>query len=216
MSLSAVLLTHKSDGMLSSKPLFPRMTKCYFTITSPILYHISAKTISFIVISWYFSHRYSIRSYCLARQPSLWNPWLFLGTSAIVIKSVVISWHFSHHYALRGYCLALQPSLFNPWLFIGTSAIVVKSVVIPWHSSHLYAIRGYYLSLQLSRYSDWLRAGRSVDLIPVEVRFFCTLPDGPWAHPAPFTMGTGSFPGVKLPGRGANHPPPPSDEVEKQ
>jgi hypothetical protein len=28
------------------------------------------------------------------------------------------------------------------------------------------------------------------------------------------TMGTGSFPGVKRPRRGAEHPPPPSAEVE--
>jgi hypothetical protein len=28
-------------------------------------------------------------------------------------------------------------------------------------------------------------------------------------------MGTGSFPGVKLPGRGADHPPPSSAEVMK-
>ena len=27
------------------------------------------------------------------------------------------------------------------------------------------------------------------------------------AHPASYTMGTGSFPGVKRPGRGVNHPP---------
>jgi hypothetical protein len=29
-------------------------------------------------------------------------------------------------------------------------------------------------------------------------------------------MGTGSFPGVKRPGRGADHPPPPSAEVKKE
>ena len=28
------------------------------------------------------------------------------------------------------------------------------------------------------------------------------------AHPASYTMGTGSFPGVKRPGRGVDHPPP--------
>ena len=33
---------------------------------------------------------------------------------------------------------------------------------------------------------------------------------GPGAHPASCTMGTGSFPGVKRPGRGADHPPPSS------
>jgi hypothetical protein len=30
---------------------------------------------------------------------------------------------------------------------------------------------------------------------------------GPGAHPASCTMGTGYFPGVKRPGRGADHPP---------
>ena len=31
---------------------------------------------------------------------------------------------------------------------------------------------------------------------------------GPGAHPSSYTMGTGSFPGVKRPGRGVDHPPP--------
>jgi len=30
------------------------------------------------------------------------------------------------------------------------------------------------------------------------------------------TMGTGSFPGVKRPGRGVDHPPPPSAEVKER
>jgi hypothetical protein len=34
--------------------------------------------------------------------------------------------------------------------------------------------------------------------------------------PSLCTMGTGSFPGVKRPGRGADHPPPPSAEVENE
>jgi hypothetical protein len=29
-------------------------------------------------------------------------------------------------------------------------------------------------------------------------------------------MGTGPFPGVKRPGRGADHPPPSSSEVKKE
>jgi hypothetical protein len=36
----------------------------------------------------------------------------------------------------------------------------------------------------------------------------------PGAHPASYTMGTGSFPGVKQPGCGADHPRPSSEEVE--
>jgi hypothetical protein len=69
---------------------------------------------------------------------------------------------------------------------------------------------------ELSRYSDWLWAGRSVDRIPVGARFFIHVQTGPRAHPASCTMGTGSFPGVKRPGRGADHPPPPSVEVENE
>ena len=60
-----------------------------------------------------------------------------------------------------------------------------------------------------SRYSDSLRAGRSGDRIPVGARFSAPVQNGPGVHPASCTMGTGSFQGVKRPGRGADHPPPP-------
>jgi hypothetical protein len=39
---------------------------------------------------------------------------------------------------------------------------------------------------------------------------------GPGAHPASYTMDTGSFPGVKRPGRGADHPTPPSAEGKER
>jgi hypothetical protein len=51
--------------------------------------------------------------------------------------------------------------------------------------------------------------------IPVGARFFAHVQTDPEAHSASFTMGTGSFPGVKRPGRGADHPPPSSAEVKK-
>ena len=60
-----------------------------------------------------------------------------------------------------------------------------------------------------SRYSDSLRAGRSGDRIPVEAKFSAPIQTGPGAYPASCTMGTGSFPWVKRPGGGADHPPPP-------
>jgi hypothetical protein len=47
-------------------------------------------------------------------------------------------------------------------------------------------------------------------------RFFAHVQTGPGVHPASCTMGTGSFPGVKRPGRGADHPPPSSAEVRKE
>jgi hypothetical protein len=38
-------------------------------------------------------------------------------------------------------------------------------------------------------------------------RFSAPVQTGPGTHPASYTMGTGSFPGVKWPGCGVNHPP---------
>jgi len=58
----------------------------------------------------------------------------------------------------------------------------------------------------LSRYSDSLRTGRSGDRIPVEARFSTPVQTGHGAHPASYTMGTGSFLGVKRPGRGVEAP----------
>jgi hypothetical protein len=45
---------------------------------------------------------------------------------------------------------------------------------------------------------------------------FSTVQTGPGAHPASCTVGTGSFPGVKWPGRGVDHPPPYSAEVKER
>ena len=47
-------------------------------------------------------------------------------------------------------------------------------------------------------------------------RFSAPVQDGPEAHPASYTIGTGSFPGVKRPGRGLNHQPSYSAEVKER
>jgi hypothetical protein len=62
----------------------------------------------------------------------------------------------------------------------------------------------------------YLRAGQSGDRIPVGERIFAAVQTGPGAHPASCTMGTGSFPGVKRPGRGVDHPPSSSAEVKER
>ena len=46
-------------------------------------------------------------------------------------------------------------------------------------------------------------------------RFSPPVQSGPGAHPASYTMGTGSFPWVKRQGRGINHPPPSRPEVKE-
>ena len=47
-------------------------------------------------------------------------------------------------------------------------------------------------------------------------RFLAPVQTGPGVHPAPCTMGTASFPGVKRPGRGVNHPPVTSAEIKAE
>jgi hypothetical protein len=50
----------------------------------------------------------------------------------------------------------------------------------------------------------------------VGVRLSAPVETGPGAHPASYTMGTGSFTGVKRPGRGVDHPPSSSAEVKER
>jgi hypothetical protein len=47
-------------------------------------------------------------------------------------------------------------------------------------------------------------------------RFSAPVRTGPGAHPASYTMGTGSFPGVKRLGRDVDHPLPSSTEVKER
>jgi hypothetical protein len=67
--------------------------------------------------------------------------------------------------------------------------------------------RKYVVPGWLSWYSDSLQAERPGDRIPVGARFPTSIQNGPGAHAASYTMGTGSFRGVKRPERRVDHPP---------
>ena len=49
-----------------------------------------------------------------------------------------------------------------------------------------------------------------------EARFSAPVQTYRGAHPATYTMRTGSLPGVKRPGRGVDQPPPSTAEVKKR
>ena len=66
---------------------------------------------------------------------------------------------------------------------------------------------------KLSRYSSSVRAGRLGDQILVGARFYTFIKTGSGAQSSSYTMGTRSFPGVKQPGRGNDHPSPSRAEV---
>ena len=59
-----------------------------------------------------------------------------------------------------------------------------------------------------------------LDVLGIEswwgARFSTPIPTGPGVHPAFCTVGTSSFPGVKQPGRGTDHPLPPSSTEVKE
>jgi hypothetical protein len=63
------------------------------------------------------------------------------------------------------------------------------------------------LSIYRSRYSESLRVGRCRNRIPLWARFSAPVQAGPEADSASYAVGTGSFPELKRPGRGVNHPP---------
>ena len=71
-------------------------------------------------------------------------------------------------------------------------------------------------SEELSRYSDPLQARRYGVRIPVETRFSAPVQTGPGVHPASYTIGTGSFPRLKRPGRRVDHPPISGAEVKER
>ena len=47
-------------------------------------------------------------------------------------------------------------------------------------------------------------------------KFSAPVQSGPGTYPASYIMGTGSFPGVKRPGHGVDHPPASSAEVKER
>jgi len=49
-----------------------------------------------------------------------------------------------------------------------------------------------------------------------EARFSAPVQTGPEVHPASYPMGTRSFPGVKRPGRDADHPPHLAPRLKKE
>ena len=67
-----------------------------------------------------------------------------------------------------------------------------------------------------SRYSHSLQARWSGNHISVGPRFSAPVQTGPGAHPASYTMGTGSFAEVKQPGLGTDHLPQSSAEVKER
>ena len=108
--------------------------------------------------------------------------------------------------------------LYNLWDHTNYIYIYTHTHIYVHTHTHTHTHTHIYIQKpeELSWYSDSLRAGRFGDRIPVRARFSTPVQTGPGAHPTSYTMGTGSFPGVKQPGHGVDHPPLSSAEVKER
>jgi hypothetical protein len=96
------------------------------------------------------------------------------------------------------------------------------SIIVPKHTLFTFRLFRLIASVCLERgpsSSVGITTGYGLDDPGIESRWgknFAHFQIGPGAHPAPCAMGTGSIPGEKWPGRDADHPHPPSAEVENE
>jgi len=93
----------------------------------------------------------------------------------------------------------------------------VKAVTLLITKTKLTAISSTYacVFIYASSLPNSLRVGRSTDRIPVIAKFPAPIHADPGAYPASYTMGTGSFPGIRRLGRGVDHLPPSSADVNE-
>jgi hypothetical protein len=83
-------------------------------------------------------------------------------------------------------------------------------------SYHIYQYVGCYMGRDSSvGIGTGYRLDGRGDRNPVGSKFSAPVQTGPGAYPTSCTMGSGSFPEVKGSGRGGDHPPPSSGEVER-
>jgi hypothetical protein len=103
----------------------------------------------------------------------------------------------------------------QPKLYIITIPLIIPCVTqIPTTSLPLfYDPNNIWWRVQVMRLATgWTVRGSN----PGGGRFSAPVQTGHGAHPASYTTGTGSFSGVKRPGRGAEHPPPPNAQVKER
>ena len=72
------------------------------------------------------------------------------------------------------------------------------------------------MAIQLLTVLPYSGAGRSRNVLPVEARSSTPAQACPRFHRSLYTVGTGCFPGIKLPRRDLDHPPQSSSQVEER
>jgi hypothetical protein len=112
---------------------------------------------------------------------------------------------------------------------LGLLSNIISGMIFPWSFESTQILRSYSITYETilntlmfftcfdKRYDKSIRAEPSGDRIPVGGKIFHTRPDRPWGPSSLLYNGHRvSFPGVRWPGRGVNHPPPSSAEDEER
>ena len=77
-----------------------------------------------------------------------------------------------------------------------------------WNGQFVCELRNVEGSVSMNCFRIVMKSlgGPGIESCLVGARFFAPIQTGSGAHPTSYTIGTGSFPGVKPPGRGIDHP----------
>jgi len=125
-----------------------------------------------------------------------------------------LPWNTNEDFAIAGrkrYCWAVEWACNNvEWATVGW--IINRLSTRIWKTGLAQNVHNSYKHYWVG-WDSWAGMatgywiGRSGDSIPVGTKFSAPVQTGSGPHPASYTMGTGSFPGVKRSGRGVEHPP---------
>jgi len=126
----------------------------------------------------------------------------------------------------------LHPIAVNKYIVYHIISYIISYRIISYHNvsyiisyhrfafvvctRRLYPLNPFDCGNILTSSSDLLRTGLSKDRISVQARYSSHVQTGPGSHPASYTRGTASFPVVKLPGPGIDHPPKSNAEVKER
>jgi hypothetical protein len=147
-----------------------------------------------------------------------WNPMLCHWLSWWCYYYCIVRWRAQVQIFTEGCSFWQVFFLFSRCILSNTTCqILIRTHYIGDMFRHILYLQAFFLlfcSFPPCRYHGTVSL--IGDQIPMGTGFFTHIQTGPGAHPASCTMGIGSFPGVKRLGHGADHPPPPSAEVENE
>ena len=157
-------------------------------------------------------NKYSKKSNDCKTVHNLYPRFLLLDST----QDVVYIWRYTLHQSGFDFSIQYQRhfSRRNLSVCAKIGTIILFLVKFVWKNQTSIFCEVHFLNA--GRYSELLRAGRFRDRIPLRARFTTPAQKGPGVHPASYTMGTVSFPGVKRQGRGVDSPPHLSPRLKKE